>query len=91
MNNTKIKPILGAALLASAVSSTAGAAVNPFASTTLANGYEITNFAEGKCGEGKCGEGKCGEGKCGESKDKEGKCGEGKCGEGKCGEGKCGS
>ena len=87
---------LGAAFLATAVAPLALSDTNPFAAQQLSGGYDLVNYAEGKCGEGKCGEGKaksegkCGEGKCGEGKAKaEGKCGEGKAkAEGKCGEGK---
>ncbi len=82
---------LGAAFLATAVAPIAFADTKPFAAHQLSGGYDLVNFAEGKCGEGKCGEGnakaegKCGEGKCGEGKAEAKAKAEGKCGEGKCG------
>jgi uncharacterized low-complexity protein len=96
MKRNSIRPlaaVIGASVLASAVSATAQAG-NPFQLTELSQGYQVADEhqgAEGKCGEGKCGEKKAdAEGKCGEKKaGAEGKCGE-KNAEGKCGEGKCG-
>ncbi len=83
---TTIALAASAALTAGlAMSTTANADANPFASAELSSGY--MQLAEGKCGEAKCGadkkaeEGKCGEAKCGaDKKAEEGKCGEAKCG-----------
>jgi uncharacterized low-complexity protein len=67
---TPMAAALGAAVVASALSTPVMAADNPFATKELSGGYQqlAGKHAEGKCGEGKCGEGKCGEGKCGEGK-----------------------
>ena len=99
-----LKPVaagLGLVVAASAMSLTANAAQNPFATHDLPAGYQLA--ADEKMGEGNCGGKMAEEGKCGGEKSKaaeELKCGEGKCGsedarakaekEGKCGEGKCG-
>ena len=92
-SNKAMTAILGTAFVTALSAGSVSAAENPFASSELAQGYQLAAHGEGKCGaksdsEGKCGaksepEGKCGEGKCGgEMKEKmEGKCGEGKCGE----------
>ncbi len=80
-----VKPIaaaVGIAFISSlAISNTALAADNPFASTDLNNGYMMAGgekHEEGKGEEGKCGEGKCGGDKA-EMKEKmmgeDGKCG----------------
>ena len=102
--NISIKPIsaaVGVALVTSlAVSASASAADNPFATADLNSGYLLANqdadTEEGKCGEGKCGEEKKGEeGSCGDKKAEEGSCGDKKAEEGSCGdkkaeEGSCG-
>ena len=100
-----IKPValaVGAAIAGTfAISGAVNAdtAENPFALSTMDNGYMVAAVdghgdkkGEGSCGEGSCGEsdkkgeGSCGEGSCGESdKEGEGSCGE-KEGEGSCGE-----
>ncbi len=75
-----VKPIaaaVGIAFISSlAISSTALAAGNPFASTDLNSGYMLASGEKGK--EGKCGEGKCGANKAEmmeKMKGEEGKCG----------------
>jgi uncharacterized low-complexity protein len=97
-----VKPVaaaVGVAFVSSlAVSSTAVADDNPFASTDLDNGYMMAGGdkgEEGKCGEGKCGGDKGEEGSCGGDKGEEGSCGGDKGEEGSCGgdkgeEGSCG-
>lgn len=80
-NVHKTARILGAALVATALSPLASAASNPFGATVLDSGYAQVNHdkhAEGKCGEGKCGAKD--EGKKDDKGTMEGKCGEGKCG-----------
>ncbi len=94
------RPLSMAALIGSAVITTAGLAglaqaddETLFVATELESGYALSarGDTEGACGEGKCGA-------SGEPKDgAEGKCGDGKTDssggkdtEGKCGEGKCG-
>ena len=74
---------VGVAFVSSlAVSSTAVADDNPFATSDLDSGYQLAGKKgeEGKCGEGKCGgdkEEKGAEGSCGGDKEKgkEGSCG----------------
>ncbi|MDT8452149.1 MAG: hypothetical protein RQ936_05300 [Gammaproteobacteria bacterium] len=104
IKNMKTLSLAGgtALVLGMASGSVLAADSNPFAMTSLSDGYEVA-VNEGKCGEGKCG----GDKAAGKAKDAEGKCGgeakeaEGKCGgnkaegkpkvqEAKCGEGKCG-
>lgn len=95
-NTYKLSALTLALGTALAVSTSAGAAGNPFETKQLSGGY--MQLADASTAEGKCGGSKsAGEGKCGGSKS----AGEGKCGgaqgksisvlEGKCGEGKCGS
>jgi uncharacterized low-complexity protein len=76
-------------LALTATSGIAHAGGNPFALSSLAQGYQLA--AADKTADGKCGEGKCGAKKADKRQDvqdpaikptkaKDGKCGEGKCG-----------
>lgn len=97
---------LTALALTSTVAFGAALADNPFAATSLKNGYQLAQQTpvsadkakEASCGadkkkDGKCGaDGKKADGTCGADKKKDGKCGEGKCGaDGKKADGACGS
>lgn len=95
---------VGAAFAATALSSVAFAAGNPFAMQKLDAGYQLAAADADKKMDGKCGDKmkaadeKMKDGKCGDMKKaatakmKDGKCGEGKCGaKMKMHDGKCGA
>lgn len=83
------KPLISSLTLGSALAfgaAAAGADTNPFAATSLPQGYQLASAehknSDGKDAEAKCGaEHKHGDAKCGaEHKNSEAKCGEGACG-----------
>jgi uncharacterized low-complexity protein len=88
LNLNPVAAAVGVAFVSSlAVSSTAVAADNPFATTDLDSGYLLAGDdkgEEGKCGEGSCGADKGKEGSSSGDKGEEGSCSGDKGEEGSC-------
>lgn len=93
MNRTQksIALALSSAFVLSIATTAVSAANNPFAATSLTQGYQVAD-SDMKTKDGQCGTGKCGASKsekatdanCGADKATEGKCSADKAAEGKC-------